>query len=59
MPNIVRRVLAHAGWRLKPRTVVRDAVLAVCKEPFLDVFKKKHESDAKLSHDTAAQGLLW
>lgn len=31
-----------------PLTVVRDAVLAVCKEPFLDVFKKKHESDAKL-----------
>lgn len=31
-----------------PLTVVRDAVLAVCKEPFLDLFKKKHDTDAKL-----------
>ena len=46
------------GWRLKPRTVVRDAVLAVCKEPFLDLFKKKHDTDAKLSRDTRSAGFV-
>ena len=47
----------HSGVK-KPRTVVRDAVLAVCKEPFLDLFKKKHDTDAKLSRDTRSAGFV-
>eukprot|EP00435_Cladocopium_sp_Y103_P045195 s780_g12.t3 len=37
-----------SGRLWAPLTVVRDAVLAACKEPFLGLFKRKKDTEAKL-----------
>ena len=58
MPNIVHRVFASLGGEDSNPGRWCDAVLAVCKEPFLDLFKKKHDTDAKLSRDTRSAGFV-